>query len=173
MSSKSIYDRRATTLQLYSPYSTKDVQECRCGSSNCRGILGPRLKDNKKLVDKAGKGRVAHGKKRKIGGPASTALAAEVVKELSQKRKVPPMPKGWVYVDEGMEKIRIEEARKDKEIAWLQKEGISPATFRIVEPEPRTRSSENKESMRSFGTTNNGTTVHRTKIRRKGLNRKS
>ncbi|KEQ57673.1 SET domain-containing protein, partial [Aureobasidium melanogenum CBS 110374] len=28
----------------FNPYSTKDVQECRCGSSNCRGILGPRLK---------------------------------------------------------------------------------------------------------------------------------
>ncbi|KAG9849861.1 SET domain-containing protein, partial [Aureobasidium melanogenum] len=114
----------------FSPYSTKDVQEYRCGSSNCRGILDPRLKDNKKPVDKTGKGRVAHDKKRKVGGPASTALAAKVVKELSQKRKVPPMPKGWVYVDKGMEKIRIEEARKDKEIAWLQKEGILPATFR-------------------------------------------
>ncbi|KAG9539351.1 SET domain-containing protein, partial [Aureobasidium melanogenum] len=113
----------------FNPYSTEDVQECRCGSSNCRGILGPRPKDNKKPIDKTGKGRVAHGKKRKIGGPTSTALAAKVVNKLSEKRKVPPMPKGWVYIDKGMEKIRIEEARKDKEIAWLQKEGVLPATF--------------------------------------------
>jgi histone-lysine N-methyltransferase ASH1L len=68
-----------------------------------------------------------------------------VVKELSQKRKVPPMPKGWVYVDKGMEKIRIEEARKDKEIAWLQKEGILPATFRSKQPKTRTCSSGGKE----------------------------
>jgi len=28
-----------------SPYSSKNVQQCRCGAENCRGILGPRPKD--------------------------------------------------------------------------------------------------------------------------------
>ena len=30
---------------LTSPYSNKNVQQCRCGAPNCRGILGPRPKD--------------------------------------------------------------------------------------------------------------------------------
>lgn len=31
----------------FDPFSAKNVQKCRCGSENCRGILGPRLKDQK------------------------------------------------------------------------------------------------------------------------------
>lgn len=33
----------------FDPFSAKNVQECRCGSTNCRGILGPRPKDQKPL----------------------------------------------------------------------------------------------------------------------------
>ncbi|KAJ5594481.1 uncharacterized protein N7459_000689 [Penicillium hispanicum] len=29
----------------FDPYSNKNVQQCRCGSENCRGVLGPRPKD--------------------------------------------------------------------------------------------------------------------------------
>ncbi|THC98041.1 hypothetical protein EYZ11_002467 [Aspergillus tanneri] len=29
----------------FDPYSQKNVQQCRCGSANCRGILGPRPKE--------------------------------------------------------------------------------------------------------------------------------
>ncbi|CAG8159819.1 unnamed protein product [Penicillium olsonii] len=40
----------------FDPYSNKNVQQCRCGSANCRGFLGPRLKDKqqraKELEDK-------------------------------------------------------------------------------------------------------------------------
>ncbi|KAH8426421.1 putative histone-lysine N-methyltransferase (Ash1) [Aspergillus melleus] len=44
-------DRGITTGQEltydynFDPYSQKNVQQCRCGSSNCRGILGPRPKE--------------------------------------------------------------------------------------------------------------------------------
>ncbi|TVY62754.1 Histone-lysine N-methyltransferase ash1 [Lachnellula suecica] len=31
----------------FDPFSAKNVQECRCGSSNCRGVLGPKPKDVK------------------------------------------------------------------------------------------------------------------------------
>jgi [histone H3]-lysine4 N-trimethyltransferase ASH1L len=31
----------------FDPFSAKNVQKCRCGSENCRGILGPRPKDQK------------------------------------------------------------------------------------------------------------------------------
>lgn len=35
----------------FDPFSAKNVQECRCGSDNCRGVLGPRPKDPKPLTD--------------------------------------------------------------------------------------------------------------------------
>src|SRR5271170_1622397 len=31
----------------FDPFSAKNVQECRCGSDNCRGVLGPKPKDHK------------------------------------------------------------------------------------------------------------------------------
>src|SRR4051812_8624720 len=31
----------------FDPFSAKNVQECRCGSDNCRGFLGPKPKDQK------------------------------------------------------------------------------------------------------------------------------
>ncbi len=31
----------------FDPFSAKNVQECRCGSANCRGVLGPRPRDQK------------------------------------------------------------------------------------------------------------------------------
>ncbi|CZR64144.1 related to histone-lysine N-methyltransferase [Phialocephala subalpina] len=45
----------------FDPFSAKNVQECRCGSANCRGVLGPKPKDVKPIkesvkdVVKAGK----------------------------------------------------------------------------------------------------------------------
>src|SRR3954465_5797009 len=35
----------------FDPFSAKNVQECRCGSDNCRGVLGPKPKDQKLLKD--------------------------------------------------------------------------------------------------------------------------
>ncbi|SZF05240.1 unnamed protein product [Blumeria hordei] len=35
----------------FDPFSSKNIQQCRCGSNNCRGVLGPRLKDSKLIRD--------------------------------------------------------------------------------------------------------------------------
>jgi len=35
----------------FDPFSAKNVQECRCGSENCRGVLGPKPKDPKPIKD--------------------------------------------------------------------------------------------------------------------------
>ncbi len=35
----------------FDPFSAKNVQECRCGSENCRGVLGPKPKDHKIVKD--------------------------------------------------------------------------------------------------------------------------
>ena len=35
----------------FDPYSTKNVQECRCGTPSCRGVLGPKPKETKDIKD--------------------------------------------------------------------------------------------------------------------------
>lgn len=49
-----------------SPYSNKNVQQCRCGSSNCRGILGPRPKDKAQRIKENEDGQKAAGDPRKV-----------------------------------------------------------------------------------------------------------
>jgi len=56
----------------FDPYSQKNVQECRCGSEKCRGVLGPRSKEERKQKSpeentKKGRSKLA-GAKRKIAG---------------------------------------------------------------------------------------------------------
>lgn len=51
----------------FDPFSAKNVQECRCGSDNCRGILGPKPKDKPvKSPIKTAVLKVATGVKRKF-----------------------------------------------------------------------------------------------------------
>jgi histone-lysine N-methyltransferase ASH1L len=51
----------------FDPFSAKNVQECRCGSDNCRGVLGPRPKDQKPVkesIKEAMKAGVKAGKRK-------------------------------------------------------------------------------------------------------------
>lgn len=51
----------------FDPFSAKNVQECRCGSDNCRGVLGPRPKDQKivkESIKEAVKAGVKAGKRK-------------------------------------------------------------------------------------------------------------
>ncbi|KAJ5668050.1 uncharacterized protein N7477_006620 [Penicillium maclennaniae] len=56
----------------FNPYSSKNVQQCRCGAENCRGILGPRPKDKDqrpKIVEEkkvVNKNKKMTGTKRKL-----------------------------------------------------------------------------------------------------------
>ncbi|KAJ5377725.1 uncharacterized protein N7496_005134 [Penicillium cataractarum] len=60
----------------FDPYSNKNVQQCRCGSDNCRGILGPRPKDKDQRAKLEEKTQAAtkkvNGKKRKMTDAEST-----------------------------------------------------------------------------------------------------
>ena len=42
----------------FDPFSAKNVQECRCGSDNCRGVLGPKPKPVKEAIKDAVKAGV-------------------------------------------------------------------------------------------------------------------
>jgi histone-lysine N-methyltransferase ASH1L len=51
----------------FDPFSAKNVQECRCGSDNCRGVLGPKPKDLKPVkesIKEAVKAGVKAGKRK-------------------------------------------------------------------------------------------------------------
>jgi histone-lysine N-methyltransferase ASH1L len=112
--------------------------------------LGPRPKDANKPVTKKEKEGMAAGMKRKVGEFFGATPAVEVDKELFKKRKVPQMSKGWVYVDDTMEKTRIEEARKDREIARLQKEGVIPANLAVKKTTTTTTVTKDKSGARRF-----------------------
>ncbi|KFZ06158.1 hypothetical protein V501_07656 [Pseudogymnoascus sp. VKM F-4519 (FW-2642)] len=77
----------------FDPFSSRNVQECRCGAESCRGVLGPRPKEVKKVetvkgvkgVVKGMKGVMKKGKrklKELMGGDA------EGVEKVAKKRKI-------------------------------------------------------------------------------------
>lgn len=58
----------------FDPFSAKNVQECRCGSDNCRGVLGPKPKPVKDVIKdavKAGVKAVKRKAKEVFGGEMS------------------------------------------------------------------------------------------------------
>ena len=94
----------------FDPYSQKNVQVCRCGSANCRGVLGPKPKE----------GTLA-GMKRKLeevlGLEGSENENGKDSKKL--KKEKPKLPKGWAYVEPLVKptrakKVKIDEGRDEK-----------------------------------------------------------
>ncbi|RAH83091.1 SET domain-containing protein [Aspergillus japonicus CBS 114.51] len=59
----------------FDPYSQKNVQQCRCGASNCRGILGPRPREkDRRAKEQDERQKLAALKKPVIKRKASTVL---------------------------------------------------------------------------------------------------
>ena len=53
----------------FDPFSQKNVQECRCGAKNCRGVLGPKAKEEKRPKEEANRPASSNslaGAKRKL-----------------------------------------------------------------------------------------------------------
>lgn len=95
----------------FDPYSQKNVQVCRCGSENCRGVLGPKPKDQVlKELQKEKESKLA-GAKRKLG-----EILEESTNLLNKKRKVddkPKLPKGWAYIEPEPKKVKKSEKEDD------------------------------------------------------------
>ncbi|KAI9848541.1 MAG: hypothetical protein M1837_007210 [Sclerophora amabilis] len=72
----------------FDPFSVKNVQPCRCGSSNCRGVLGPRPKEPKNILSTM----VGHAKsaKRTLHDAFSGDKDASRQK-LAKKQKMAPL----------------------------------------------------------------------------------
>ena len=62
----------------FDPYSLKNVQECRCGEKGCRGVLGPKPKEEKEKKPQAEVEGKLKGVKRKI---------VEVVEDVANKKR--------------------------------------------------------------------------------------
>ena len=68
----------------FDPYSTKNVQECRCGASSCRGVLGPKPKEPKETRDiKDALNPLVTGGKRKY-----RQALEDTVDRVTKKRKI-------------------------------------------------------------------------------------
>ncbi|KAF3390413.1 Histone-lysine N-methyltransferase ash1 [Penicillium rolfsii] len=73
----------------FDPYSNKNVQQCRCGSENCRGILGPRPKDKDQRAKLEEKAQAAEkGSKKVIGKKRKLADAGSTTSQKGKKRKL-------------------------------------------------------------------------------------
>ncbi|RAL06430.1 putative histone-lysine N-methyltransferase (Ash1) [Aspergillus ibericus CBS 121593] len=78
----------------FDPYSQKNVQQCRCGSSNCRGILGPRPKekDQRAKESKVETQKKARTKRRNSKATGTKRKSGDVLDEspsrANKKRKL-------------------------------------------------------------------------------------
>ena len=87
----------------FNPFSVKNIQECRCGADNCRGVLGPKPKEAKEREIREALNPIAGGGKRKIQQMAEDAI--EGVKNATKKRKFNvPVP---ISVKNAMMKAQI------------------------------------------------------------------
>jgi histone-lysine N-methyltransferase ASH1L len=83
------------------------------------------------------------------------------------------MPKGWVYVDDNVEKIRVQEARNDRETARLQKEGLLFAKLEAEKVTTAPHSFKNeRKAMRSSQRIKSETNGHRSKANSGALKKK-
>ncbi len=79
----------------FNPYSIKNVQECRCGSASCRGVLGPKPKEIKDALKP-----IATSGKRKFQQALEDAVES-VTETVTKKRKLAipkTVKKGYAYV---------------------------------------------------------------------------
>jgi palmitoyltransferase ZDHHC9/14/18 len=76
-----------TRANFSSPFSQKNIQECRCGTQNCRGVLGPKPK--KPVEDRSMTSAIIAGTKRKfqdiMGSMAHRGMSED--KQMSPKKR--------------------------------------------------------------------------------------
>lgn len=102
----------------FSPYSTENTQTCCCGAKNCRGVLGPRPKDIKEVLDPMaglGKRKIQQFLEDTVDNVVETfgSNRRRIKDRLQEKnKKLKALPKGWIYQDEVQPLVR----RRDPEI---------------------------------------------------------
>lgn len=77
--------RKPARSNITSPFSQKNIQQCRCGTESCRGVLGPKPK--KPVEDKSLASSLVAGTKRKLQSMVGTALAKNEDHQRSPKKR--------------------------------------------------------------------------------------
>lgn len=118
----------------FDPFSQKNVQECRCGADSCRGVLGPRVKDERKPKDVA-EGVLA-GAKRKM-----KEVLDDSTSRLNKKNKVSASPALQVPNNTKTTKARISSTTRiasGKVTKKTSSRSLSLATGRAIARRPST-----------------------------------
>lgn len=109
----------------FDPYSLKNVQECRCGEKGCRGILGPKPKEEKEKKVQEGK---LKGVKRKIVEVVEERLpnkkqkvAAKEVKTTSKSPRASASPRKVVGAKSGKVRLVKKGIRRSRSPVGLQR----------------------------------------------------
>ncbi|KAL8705929.1 MAG: hypothetical protein Q9201_000984 [Fulgogasparrea decipioides] len=118
----------------FNPYSVKNVQQCRCGSPSCRGVLGPKPKEPKdalKPLTNGGKRKFQQAieegiqtvrKKRKINIPAGVKKAfSEVKAQTAETVTKAAMFRNAGGDDEGKDGLIKASLRKSKSTSMLER----------------------------------------------------
>ena len=88
----------------FDPYSVKNVQECRCGSANCRGVLGPKPKEIKDALKPITTGG---GQKRKLKEVVEDAVQSVKKRKLAVPKSVTSaIAKAKATTSEGLTKAK-------------------------------------------------------------------
>ncbi|KAJ5335345.1 Histone-lysine N-methyltransferase (Ash1) [Penicillium brevicompactum] len=77
----------------FDPYSNKNVQQCRCGSANCRGFLGPRLKDKQQRAKELEKRKAEESPKKSNGKKRKASESDSDSSDSDSDSDVPVQPK--------------------------------------------------------------------------------
>lgn len=118
---------------MCSPFSSKNIQECKCGTASCRGVLGPKSKDQKDKKSIASS--IIAGTKRKIQEALGTKGSRSVSSTPNKRQKFSYM------AGVGITKAKNQQAQKAAEQAKAEKEA--------AEAEAQKASRENRALRRS------------------------
>jgi palmitoyltransferase ZDHHC9/14/18 len=97
-----------------SPFSQKNIQQCRCGTESCRGVLGPKPK--KPVEDRSITSTIIAGTKRKLQDiMGSVRSKSEDNQKSPKKRKIHTANSGTAKVKnvDGQSKVARERAEKE------------------------------------------------------------
>ncbi|KFY36444.1 hypothetical protein V495_07872 [Pseudogymnoascus sp. VKM F-4514 (FW-929)] len=139
----------------FDPFSSRNVQECRCGAESCRGVLGPRPKEKAgKIAEgvKAVKGAVKKGKRK-----LKELMGGEEEKVVKKRKVLVPVGKSKGKAQKKSEKAAAKAKKVAKKMgkAAAKREAVaSPASTPKKKAAKATKSPKVKglkQSKLSFG----------------------
>lgn len=126
-----------------SPFSQKNVQECRCGAESCRGFLGPKAKESRSKDDgKSSTKQGPAGTKRKI----DNVLSSKPTSQLNKTRKTAVASS----VKAGVKKVVSKTTTRSRQNASATSKPKATAT--TTSRKPRTQQVQRKPAPKTSGT---------------------